>query len=106
MPLYEYRCQKCDHMFEKIQKFSDKPRAACPACGGAGKRQLSAPAIHFKGSGWYITDYARKGKSGEEKAPGEKDAGKDAGKDGEKVAGKTKDSPSAAKQEKKPKKQG
>jgi putative FmdB family regulatory protein len=64
VPLYEYRCKKCKHTFERIQKFSDNPEADCPECGGAGERQLSAPAVHFKGSGWYITDYARKGKEG------------------------------------------
>ena len=62
MPLYEYKCCKCGHVFEKIQKFSDKPEAACPECGSEGERQLSAPAVHFKGTGWYVTDYARKGK--------------------------------------------
>ena len=71
MPLYEYRCAKCGKTFEKIQKFSAKPRAKCPECGGAGKRQLSAPAIRFKGTGWYVTDYAGKksGESEEKKAP-------------------------------------
>ena len=64
MPLYEYKCCKCAHIFEKIQKFSDKPEAACPECGSEGERQLSAPAVHFKGTGWYVTDYARKGKKG------------------------------------------
>ena len=62
MPLYEYKCCKCGHVFEKIQKFSDKPEAACPECGSEGESQLSAPAVHFKGTGWYVTDYARKGK--------------------------------------------
>jgi putative FmdB family regulatory protein len=64
VPLYEYKCCKCGHVFEKIQKFSDKPEAACPECGSEGERQLSAPAVHFKGTGWYVTDYARKGKKG------------------------------------------
>ncbi len=64
MPLYEYKCCKCGHVYEKIQKFSDKPEAACPECGSEGERQLSAPAVHFKGTGWYVTDYARKGKKG------------------------------------------
>jgi len=60
MPLYEYECETCGHRFEVIQKFSDPPLEACGACGGPVKKLLSSPAIQFKGSGWYITDYARK----------------------------------------------
>jgi putative FmdB family regulatory protein len=60
MPLYEYQCKKCGHRFEKIQKFSDKPIKKCPECGGAVEQTISAPAVQFKGSGWYVTDYARK----------------------------------------------
>lgn len=63
MPIYEYRCSSCGHRFEKIQKSSGSRPARCPKCGGAAKRLVSAPAIQFKGTGWYITDYARKGKS-------------------------------------------
>ncbi len=65
MPLYEYRCRKCRRHFEKIQKFSDPPLETCEHCGGRADRLLSAPAIQFKGSGWYVTDYARKPASGE-----------------------------------------
>jgi len=61
MPLYEYQCKKCHHRFEKIQKFSDKPMKKCPDCGGPVEQLISAPAVQFKGSGWYITDYAKKG---------------------------------------------
>lgn len=61
MPLYEYQCKKCGHRFEKIQKFSDKPIKKCPQCGGAVEQLLSPPAVQFKGSGWYVTDYAKKG---------------------------------------------
>lgn len=60
MPLYEYKCKKCGHRFEKIQKFSDKPVKKCPECGGAVEQTISAPAVQFKGSGWYVTDYAKK----------------------------------------------
>jgi len=63
MPLYEYECGRCKHRFELIQKFSDKPVRKCPDCGGRTKRLISAPAIRFKGTGWYVTDYADKGKS-------------------------------------------
>jgi putative FmdB family regulatory protein len=60
VPLYEYQCKKCKHRFEKIQKFSDAPIKKCPECGGPVEQLLSAPAVQFKGSGWYVTDYARK----------------------------------------------
>ncbi len=63
MPLYEYQCDECDHRFEVIQKFSDAPVETCPKCGAPVKKLLSSPAIQFKGSGWYVTDYARAGKS-------------------------------------------
>jgi len=62
VPLYEYRCKNCHHKFERIQKFSDDPVRICPECGQqAVEQMLSAPAVQFKGSGWYVTDYARKG---------------------------------------------
>jgi putative FmdB family regulatory protein len=60
MPLYEYQCKKCHHRFEKIQKFSDAQPKKCPKCGGALEQLISAPAVQFKGSGWYVTDYAKK----------------------------------------------
>ena len=61
MPLYEYRCRKCSHRFEKIEKVSGPHARKCPECGGGVERLVAAPAIQFKGSGWYVTDYARKG---------------------------------------------
>ena len=64
MPLYEYECDACGRRFEVIQKFSDPPLEVCKDCGkGPVRKLLSSPAIQFKGSGWYITDYAQKGKS-------------------------------------------
>jgi len=60
MPLYEYQCKKCGHRFEKILKFSDKPIKKCPECGGSVEQVITAPAVQFKGSGWYVTDYANK----------------------------------------------
>jgi putative FmdB family regulatory protein len=61
MPLYEYECESCHNRFERIRKFSDPPIETCPVCGkGPVKKLLSSPAIQFKGSGWYITDYAKK----------------------------------------------
>lgn len=83
MPLYEYRCDACGHHFEVIQKFSDPPVDTCPVCGGAVQKELSSPAFQFKGTGWYVTDYARKDvaktdktSSGDEKAAGEKKSDK------------------------------
>ena len=64
MPLYEYECDACGRRFEVIQKFSDAPVEVCRECGkGPVRRLLSSPAIQFKGSGWYITDYAKKSTS-------------------------------------------
>jgi putative FmdB family regulatory protein len=66
LPLYEYECPKCG-TFERMQKFSDPILTTCPTCQGPVEKLLSAPAIQFKGTGWYITDYAGKGKSKNEK---------------------------------------
>ena len=60
MPLHEYECKKCGHRFERIQKFSDPAVKKCPECGGKVEQLLSAPAVQFKGSGWYVTDYAKR----------------------------------------------
>jgi len=86
MPLREYQCKKCKHRFESIQKFSDKPLKKCPECGGSLEELLSAPAVQFKGSGWYVTDYAKKGApassaSSSESETGGKEAAKDAAKE-------------------------
>lgn len=72
MPLYEYQCDACSHRFERIQKFSDPPVDACPQCGGTVRKLMSSPAIQFKGSGFYITDY---GKSGAGKSSGQGESG-------------------------------
>jgi putative FmdB family regulatory protein len=92
VPLYEYHCPKCGR-FELIRKFSDPPLVQCPTCGAEVQKLLSAPAIQFKGAGWYITDYARKGAGGEgeKKASGKESGGTDGGsKDGASTSG-TKD---------------
>jgi putative FmdB family regulatory protein len=60
LPLYEYQCKKCHSLTERIQKFSDSPMTVCPHCGGELEQVLSAPAFQFKGSGWYVSDYAKK----------------------------------------------
>jgi putative FmdB family regulatory protein len=64
MPIYEYQCKKCHHRFERIQKFSDPHVKKCPDCGGPVEQVITAPAVQFKGSGWYVTDYAKKSSSG------------------------------------------
>ena len=92
MPLYEYQCNECEHRFERIQKFSDPLVSTCPVCDGEVRKLLSSPAIQFKGTGWYVTDYAKKpsgdqpsGAAGDAKDAGRQDGsskganGKDAG---------------------------
>jgi putative FmdB family regulatory protein len=75
MPLYEYECEACGSRFEKIQKFSDPPADVCAKCGkGPVRKLLSSPAIQFKGSGWYITDYAKSGKKDTKETKDTKDA--------------------------------
>jgi putative FmdB family regulatory protein len=69
MPIYEYKCQDCGHELEAMQKASDPPKKKCPKCGGRLSKLISAPAIQFKGGGWYVTDYA--GKAGGVKNPKE-----------------------------------
>ena len=59
--MYEYQCENCGHRFELIRKFSDAPLAECPKCGGAVRKLISSPAFHLKGTGWYATDYPKKG---------------------------------------------
>ncbi len=60
MPLYEYLCVRCKHRFERIDKFTARKTRKCPKCGDKAQRQLAAPAIQFKGAGWYVTDYGGK----------------------------------------------
>ena len=84
MPLREYQCKKCKHRFEKIQKFSDKTLKKCPECGGPLEELISAPAVQFKGSGWYVTDYARKGSSSGATSSGEGESGSKEGKEADK----------------------
>lgn len=94
MPLYEYKCQRCQRRVEKIQSFRDNPLTQCETCGGPLERLISSPAIQFKGSGWYVTDYAHK--SG---APASKNGGEatDAKPAGEKPAAAPAETPPAKK---------
>ncbi len=96
MPLYEYECSDCKKRFEVLQKFSDDPVTACTHCGGPVTLLICAPAIQFKGTGWYVTDYAKKSQpAAETNADGK---GKDGKGDGEKK-------PAATSQETKPSKE-
>ena len=108
MPLYEYECDDCGHRFERIRKFSDPPLTACPACAGRVRKLVSSPAIQFKGTGWYVTDYARKPSGGQPASePGQssgdgktakgdsKDTAKPAGDSKAAGAGDSKPSPSS-----------
>jgi putative FmdB family regulatory protein len=79
MPIYEYECRRCQRRLETMRRLSDPPLTECPECGGELRKLVSAPAFQFKGSGWYVTDYAKKG--GDSAAEGE------AGKGGEAKGG-------------------
>ncbi|HEX6774048.1 MAG TPA: zinc ribbon domain-containing protein [Acidobacteriaceae bacterium] len=85
MPLYEYQCKQCGHRFEKIQSFSAPEEKECPVCKGEVERLISAPAIQFKGAGWYVNDYAGRGKApssgSSESASKDGGSSKDGGKD-------------------------
>jgi putative FmdB family regulatory protein len=109
VPLYEYECPKCG-LFELIRKFSDEPVTVCPTCGSEIQKLASAPAFHLKGSGWYVTDYAKKGsgesgsKSGKAKAEEAKSGASDSA--GGKTDGKSSESKSSeSKSESKPAKE-
>ena len=64
MPLYEYKCKKCGRTLEAIQSFAEPPLTTCDRCGGELTKLMSAPAVQFKGSGWYVSDYGKSGSSG------------------------------------------
>jgi len=111
MPLYEYLCKKCGHRFERIQKFSDPHVKKCPDCKGAVEQVISAPAVQFKGSGWYVTDYAKKstgagsssssdGDSGS-KSESKSDSKKDSSSSESKTESKKDDKPKSEKKSKK-----
>jgi putative FmdB family regulatory protein len=103
MPIYEFECRKCKARLEVFQKMSDKPPAKCRQCGGRLDRLQSAPAIQFKGSGWYVTDYAGQNRKAGEKAEKETAAASDDKKTdkvadkGDKADKKTKESSPAKK---------
>ena len=94
MPLYEYKCDKCGTVFEVIQKFSDEPLRVHDQCGGMLERLISPPALQFKGSGWYVTDYAGKTGNGSAKSESAKteSGSKTAADTGSKAESKTSES--------------
>ena len=101
MPLYEYECESCAKRFERIQKFSDPPADTCPSCGSPVRKLLSSPAIQFKGSGWYITDYAKKssdsgGGAAKDTKDGAEGGKKDTGASGSDTGGTTAPKPAAS----------
>ena len=95
MPLYEYECKQCQRHTEKIQKFSDPEITECPHCGGLLERVISAPAISFKGGGWYADGYGN-AKPAASKSEGKSDSGSSSDSSGEKTASPAKDSSSAS----------
>ena len=79
MPLYEYQCKQCNYRFEKIKKYSDPPETQCPKCDGEIEQLLSAPAVQFKGQGWYVTDYAKKGRTSKNTSSDSPSSGSESG---------------------------
>ena len=101
MPLYEYQCTKCKRLTEKIESVSGPHLKKCPHCGGKVEQTLTAPAIQFKGSGWYVTDYAGKKSAGSESAPATKSDSNES-KDSAAKASEAKESAVKESKEKKP----
>lgn len=86
MPLYEYECTACHHRFERIEPVNSPDSQTCPRCGGTAERLLAPPALQFKGTGWYVTDYARKSDRPSESAKGSEESGAKKEKDAESKA--------------------
>jgi putative FmdB family regulatory protein len=100
MPNYEYLCKKCGHRFEQIRKFSDKPLRKCPECGGVIEQVISAPAVKFKGSGWYVNDYAKKGAAPAASSSAALNSSSSSSSEGDSVAKETKESKDTKKDDK------
>ncbi len=101
MPLYEYQCVKCKRRTEKIESVAGPHLKKCPHCGGKVEQTLTAPAIQFKGSGWYVTDYAGKKSAGSDSAPATKSESNES-KDSAAKASEAKESAAKESKEKKP----
>jgi putative FmdB family regulatory protein len=101
MPLYDYRCHKCGETYEVRQRISEEPLTTHEGCGGMVERLISVPALQFKGTGWYVTDYARSGKPASDEKGGDKaaksDGKPDSSKTDTKSANKTENKPAPAK---------
>ncbi len=93
MPLYEYECQKCHHRFERLRQFSDPQVTKCPKCKGRVEQVISAPAVQFKGSGWYVTDYAKKSSAPPSSSGNDSGSGKSDEKASDKAAEKKESKP-------------
>jgi putative FmdB family regulatory protein len=93
MPLYEYECKQCGHRFERIVQYSDPPEKVCPKCGGEVEQMLSAPAVQFKGAGWYVTDYAKKSGGPAKSSSGESSSSSDSSSKETKSEKKTESAP-------------
>jgi len=102
VPLYEYECAKCGKHFEKIEKFEGPYLKKCPSCGGKVERLLSAPAIQFKGTGWYVTDYAKSSSSGGDKQSTAEPAAAGGAKNDGKAESKSDKTAASSKEKKKP----
>jgi len=81
MPLYEYRCRQCERLFDRLERASELKDGTCPDCGGAATRLIGAPALQFKGSGWYVNDYGKGNGSGTAEADKPTPTAKDSGSD-------------------------
>ncbi len=100
VPIYEYECTRCSHRFEVIQKFSDPPKKSCPECRAKVRKLISAPGIQFKGTGWYITDYARKGAPSSDAAESNGGSAEKPSSSSEKSSSAKKETPSGASEKK------
>jgi putative FmdB family regulatory protein len=102
LPIYEYCCEQCGFRYEKIQKFDAEPEVSCPKCGGELFRPLTAPALQFKGAGWYVNDYAPKGGGTPKSSSEEKPAGAAESKAGGDSKSSSESKPAAAESTAKP----
>jgi len=96
MPLYEYRCRECDHTYERLERMSAPTTGTCPECGGKATRLLGVPALQFKGSGWYVTDYGKGTGGAAGEAPKKDATKKESTKDGDSSSSSSSSSSSAS----------
>ena len=99
MPIYEYLCQECGDRSETLQSLNEPPLTECSACGGELRKLLSAPAFQFKGTGWYVTDYAKKDKGGDEPEKKSEESGSSSDSSSDSNSDSSSDSTSSSKSE-------